>query len=888
MTLPAPLTSLIGRERDREKVAAQLASARLVTLTGAAGVGKTRLAIEVAARGEHDGVWWIELAALGDSAAVVSTLAAALGVRPLPGASELDAAIGFLWSRRALVVLDNCEHVLEEVARVAAALLSACPSLSLLATSRAPLRIPGETRWEVAPLSVPSGDGLAALSGSDAARLFIDRAGRVGRRWPLSDDGARAIAEICRELEGMPLALELAAARAAVLSPMAIARGLDDALGLLTARSPATVGRHQTLRASLDWSYGLLPADAQTLLRRLGVFAGGTTLELAREVCRMEPLAALETLVEHSLVQVESDRYRLLETVRQYAVERLEEAGERDSLRDRHRDAFLALAERGRREALTPRQPEVFAALDPEAANLAAALEHALETDAEKALRVCMALDFWWRARARFREADGAFARALAASEPPPARALAAWAWIVGNGGDFARANELAAQAARRAEAERDPDAIAITLLVLANHRFFTDPLGALDLLRRCRDLGVDDAYIAGRAEALVRGVAWFQQDAEACLAGFDELLARLEALGDRETLAWFWFEQGAIRYPLGEHAEAADAFRRAVAVAAEIGEPTADRAARTYLALLGVAAGHAQWALGEMLAIHAQTLLHGGSFAFPWIELLVAQAEAAGGRVEAARTRLATLVEIEAWGAAHAFAWALCELAEVRRLLGEDPSDEASRAVAAAEALGNPWLAAKARLTRSRLAAGRGEWAAAERLAHEALGAIAEHGLRLELPAAFEALAEVAAGLERSAEAARILGAAARARDELGLVAWPAQRAEVDALAEGLRELDGARAEGAALTRDEAVAWLRRARGERKRPRHGWESLTPTEIAVIRQAAAGLTNPQIAERLFIARATVKTHLSNIYAKLGVQNRSQLAAQAAWRLPPDD
>jgi predicted ATPase/DNA-binding CsgD family transcriptional regulator len=908
--LPAQLTSLIGRERDLDAVRASLSSARLLTLTGAGGVGKTRLAIETAARGVADfpdGVWWIELAAVTDPGMVGATLVQGLGVRPLPGLSEVDAAVGFLHDRHALLVIDNCEHVVEELARVAEALLRACPALSLLATSRVPLAIPGETRWAVPALSLPSDDGLDELAKSDAARLFVDRAERVDRS-RLSDDSAHAVAEICRQLEGLPLALELAAARVAVLPPEAIARGLEDALGLLTARSRGGEARHQTLRASLDWSYRLLPGDAQLLLRRLGVFAGGTTLELAEHVCAGDGLApgqilsALEALVDHSLVRVdvsgEHARYRVLETVRQYALERLDGAGERDALRARHLDALLRLAERQRREALTPRQPEVFAALDPEAANLAAALDHALDADPDKALRLCLALDFWYRARARFREADAAYARAVAATDPAPvlqARALAAWAWIVGNWGEFDRANALAADASARAEASGDEGAIAITLLVLANHRFFTDPVGTLDLLERCRELAAGDEFILGRTEALRRGVAWFQQDEQACREGFDELLPRLEQVGDREMLAWFWFEEGAVRYALGEHDEAVEMLARAVARAAEIGEPTADRGARTYLALIDVAAGNAPRALQEIRAIHAQTLVHGGSFALPWIELILAQAEAAGGGLEAARARLTTLVGIEAWGVVHALAWAYAELAEVLRLLGEDgaAARHADRALEHARGLGNTWLAAKAQVTLGHLAGRRGEWAEAERIDHDALATIWESSYRLELPAALEALAAAAAGLESHAEAARILGTAERARHELGFVAWPAQRAALAALTERVRAALGApaferaRSEGTALERADAVAWLRRARGTRKRPASGWESLTPTEVEIVRHAAAGLTNPQIGERLFITRSTVKTHLSHVYAKLGVRNRSQLAAKAAGRGPDD-
>lgn len=910
--VPAQLSSLIGRGRDLDEIGAILSSQRLLTLTGPGGVGKTRLAAEAASRavsGFSDGVWWIELAALADPGMVPSALVQALGVRPLPGVGELDAAVGFLSHRHALLVVDNCEHVGEEVAQVAAALLRACPSLSLLTTSRVPLGIRGETRWAVSPLSLPPDDGLAELCESDAAALFIDRARRIDRWWPLNDDSALAVAEICRRLDGMPLALELAAARVAVLSPATIAHGLEDALGLLAERSPAVEPRHRTLRASLDWSHGLLVPEARIVLRRLGVFAGGASLELAGEVCTddelgpTEVLAALETLVEHSLVQLrphgKSVRYRMLETVRQYALERLADADEHELVRDRHRDALLALAERQRQEALTPRQPEAFLALDPEAANLAVALDRALATAPDKALRMCMALDFWYRARARFREADDAYASTLAATDPAPAlraRALASWAWIVVNKGELARASALALEAAALAEASEDDGAIALTLMVLANHGVFTDPIAARGVLHRCRDLAraVGDDYVFGRAEALLRGVAWAQQDEQACRADFDTLRDRLERLGDRETLAWFWFPQGSLLYPLGDHARATELLKKAIAVAAEINEATADRAAGMYLALIDVAAGRAPRALERMLAIHAQTLLHGGSFALPWIELLVAQAEAGSDRLEAARTRLTSLVAVEAWGVAHALAWAQAELAEVLRLFGED--DEANRqsclALDRAGVLRNPWLTAKVQLTLGRLAARRRQWTEAERLHHDALATIWERRYFLELPTALEALAEVAAGLDSDTEAARILGAADRARRELGFVAWPAQRAELATLrvrlgdALGQSALEEACADGFALERHEAVAWLRRARGARKRPASGWESLTPTEVAVVRQAAAGLTNPQIAERLFIARATVKTHLSHVYAKLGVRNRSQLAAHAAGRLPP--
>ena len=906
---PAALTSLIGRSRALDGVRSELGRARLVTLTGAGGVGKTRLALEAArssAPAFPAGTWWVELTTVVDPKMVDSTLVRLLGVRPLPGVAELDAAAAFLGEGRTLLVLDNCEQVVERVAEVAEVLLRACPSLTIMATSRVALAVGGETRWEVSPLSI-SADNSAEVS--DAVTLFIDRAGRIDGSRPIDGSSAQAVAEICRRLDGIPLAIELAATRLLALSPEEIARDLEDALGFLTVGSRTADARHRTLRGSLDWSFALLPEDARILLRRLGAFTGGCTLELAREVCvdrlleRAEVLATLEILVEHSLVRVESAgtvvRYTMLETVRQYALEQLERAGEREGVSQRHADAFVDFAERLRRELITPRQPEVLAALDPEASNLEAAFERELVSRPEQALRLCLALDFWYRERARFREADLAYGKAVAASDPPPllrARALAAWAWIVGSWGDFDRGRRLAADGLALAEEAGDEETIAITLLALANLSFFTDPPEALELLRRCRELAsaVEDDYVGGRSEILVRGTDWFKQDEPACSEGADDLRIRLERLGDRETLAWFWFAQGAVLYPLGAHDEARARLRRAVAAAAEIGEPTAERAAAAHLALIDLAGGDASGSLAELLVIHRRTLLHGGSFALPWIEVLVAQAEAGCDRLDASRARLSALVEVGAWGVPHPLIWAQAELAEVLRLLGSDDESraQAELALAGSQQLGNGWLEAKSRLTLGRLAAAREEWTAAAAFHHEALAAIWEQRYALELPGALEALAEVAAGWGDHAGAGRILGAAARARRELGFVAWPARCADLDQLgrelgsALGEEALETARAEGGRLSRDDAVAWVRRGRGERRRPAGGWESLTPAEIEVVRHAVAGLTNPQIGERLFVSRATVKAHLAHVYAKLDLRNRSELAAKAAGRFPP--
>jgi DNA-binding CsgD family transcriptional regulator len=274
-----------------------------------------------------------------------------------------------------------------------------------------------------------------------------------------------------------------------------------------------------------------------------------------------------------------------------------------------------------------------------------------------------------------------------------------------------------------------------------------------------------------------------------------------------------------------------------------------------------------------------------------PWTEATIAQAQAALGRLEEARARFEALIETW-WFAAHAVAWAEAGLAEILRLKGDadESATHAARGVEVAERIGNRFYRTRAVHVLGRLAAGRSQWRDAEQLHHEALAMITARGFQGELPNSLEALADVAAGLESNEEAAALLGAAARARRDLGLVAWEGQREELAGLTERVREALGAEAfetawaRGADLSPDEVVGWVRRARGSRKRPSGGWESLTPTELEVVRHAAAGLTNPEIGERMFISRGTVKTHLSHIYAKLDVRNRSELAAVAMRRL----
>ena len=307
--LPVQLSSFVGRERELREVGRLLSEHRLLTLTGAGGCGKTRLAGEVASETLErfpDGAWWVELAPLAEERLVGAAIAEVLGVRPLPGMTELQAAGAYLAQRRALVVLDNCEHLAQACAEVAEALLAAAPEVVVLATSRAPLAATGEAEWRVPSLSLPgSGDGVQdeavggparADSPSDAVALFAERAVAARPDLSLSADDADSVAEICTELDGLPLAIELAAARVRMLSIPQIAGQLSDRFRLLTGGPRTATPRLQTLRASVDWSYELLADSERALLRRLSAFAGGFTLEAVEEICAGDPIAPARVL----------------------------------------------------------------------------------------------------------------------------------------------------------------------------------------------------------------------------------------------------------------------------------------------------------------------------------------------------------------------------------------------------------------------------------------------------------------------------------------------------------------------------------------------------------------------------------------------------------------
>lgn len=425
--LPVELSTFVGREREKSELLRLIERTRLVTLTGPGGCGKSRLAIQAArllitggtyppAGNEQegstpfsDGVYLVEFAPLSEAALVPRAVASALGVGEIAG-DPVDALVSFLRDRSMLLLLDNCEHLIDSVARLSDTLLATCPDLAILATSREPMHISGEISYLVPSLSLPPHESLQALAQtarSEAVRLFLDRASAVDPAFALTEENAPVVAEICRRLDGMPLAIELAAARVKALSIEQIASRLDDLFHLLTGGSRTALTRQQTLKATLDWSYDLLSEKERVLFRRLSVFAGGFGLEAVEAICsddilpQVEVLDLLAQLIDKSLVTAQDRhgiqaRYRLLEPVAQYAQVKLQEAGETLDIRQRHLNWYMDLASRVEPELWGPRQLEWLERLDMEHDNLRAALGWSTGSDPESGLRIATALWQFW------------------------------------------------------------------------------------------------------------------------------------------------------------------------------------------------------------------------------------------------------------------------------------------------------------------------------------------------------------------------------------------------------------------------------------------------------------------------------------------------------------
>ena len=530
--LPVQLTSFIGRENQMAEVKDLLSAARLLTLTGVGGTGKTRLALQVA--GDEldtfsDGVWLVELASLSDPGLVPQSVATALGVPEEVGRPRLATLTDALRARHLLLLLDNCEHVIEACARLAEGLLRACPELKILATSREALRIAGETTYQVPSLAFPERvDDREAPSTThdatrftryEAVRLFIDRAVVVAPDFAVTKINAPAVAQICRRLDGIPLAIELAAARARSFSVEQIAARLDNQFQLLTGGS-RTLQRHQTLRTLIDWSHNLLTEQERALLRRLSVFAGGWTLQTAEAVCSDDArpgvilshpvMDLLDELVNKSLVVVNrgppDTRYYILETIRHYAQDKLGESREEAQVRARHVDYFLCLAQSGEIDLVGREDPAYFKVLETELDNVRAALDWSLggHNKPEDALQLAGALRFLWYISY---QAEGvkwltaALDKNEQASAASRAKALNGMALIASFQGNYSQMKTFCKKSAAIAEEADDKHEMALALELLGVATAMDGDLEhGIFLLRETRRLalGQNDKWMQG------------------------------------------------------------------------------------------------------------------------------------------------------------------------------------------------------------------------------------------------------------------------------------------------------------------------------------------------------------------------------------------------------
>ncbi len=625
--LPVPLTSFVGRQRELADVDRLLERNRLVTLIGTGGTGKTRLMIEVAGRVAQrfeDGVWLAELAPLADEGEVAPEIARALGVSELPGRPTLEVVVEFLAFKELLLVLDNAEHLIEGVARISERLLATAPLLRILTTSREALAVPGEAVVQVPSLSCPIVNGLRGdvaesrattldeATSTEAVALFTERAGAVLPSFALTSANVGAVAEICRRLDGIPLAIELAAGRVGALSPDEIASGLSDRFRLLTGGRRTAVPRQQTLHALIDWSWDLLTDDDRRLLRRLSIFNGGWTAAAAASVTgdpatgdsTMDAIDGLQRLVDRSLVIIDrgaATRYRMLETIRQYAREQLIRSGEAEAVADRHFRYLLALAEVAAVELRGPSMVDWLDRLDVEIENLGGALEWGLESDPGAAIRMGSAMLAYWNARvpspdnqARIVAAVAAARRILAGPPEPTldersvaARFLgeAARKWALSGHGDVALGWANDALAAARETGE--PPALIAALIGRTTARIFTgdreDPMLWVDEILQIATETGDSFSLAFTAAGVAGGLSIGDPAAAERLISLG--VEAGQRTGNPHLIALAAMARGRQLARVGRFDEARAQLQEAVDRFAEIGDERLAEAARSELA---------------------------------------------------------------------------------------------------------------------------------------------------------------------------------------------------------------------------------------------------------------------------------------------------------------
>ncbi|MEH3142312.1 MAG: LuxR family transcriptional regulator [Mycobacterium kyogaense] len=898
---PAQLTRFIGRQDHLVDVRRLLATHQLVTLTGAGGIGKTRLAAQLGSSMTAEfsgGTWFVDLATVTGAESVPIALARALGLPDQPGRTTLDTLTHSVGEQSMLVVLDNCEHLVDSVASIVTTLLGRCPQLVVMATSRESLNVGGEVTWRLPPLPLAT----------EAVELFIDRARRVNPQLPVSGGDIVSIADICRRLDGMPLAIELAAARSRSLSLSEIAAGLHDRFRLLTGGARTAVRRHQTMRASVEWSYGLLTDSERTMFRRLAVFAGGCDLAAVEAVTaapttgdieRAQVLDLVTLLVDKSLVLTENasgiTRYRMAETMRQFAAERLHEHDDADAVRQRHCDYYTDVARALDASSVDGHRERVHrAARDMD--NLLAAFVWSRDSGAgDRALRLTSSLQPIWLGTGRILEGMAWFDTALADAGAVDATSQTR-AWALANRAILAAhlvAVDFVAQAEQALALARDvgDDALVARALTACGAVAAYDADVAAAHLREARSLARSAGDVVGLGQVLAfssYAAATGEGDPTAALRYGREGCDIADLVGDSSAARWSRWSIGDALYMNGECAESVSVVQALIDAADSAHDVQARVSAQILLAYPLASLG-----LTEQARTTAADAVESSAQFGPWLQGLSygALATAALAAGDTAAAVAASSAATERLGPQPAFAHISANPAAIVALLDGRTSDARAQADAAVAAR-RGWHLATALGDRARVALRQGEIEQARRDAVTALDEVVRVQAYQPVSDLLDILAAVSVAHANHQVASRLLASASAIREDMGLKGYPVFVADAAAAVATAREalghdaFESAWAEGAALAREDAIAYARRGCGERRRASTGWESLTPTEVAVAQLVSTGMANKDIATRLFVSVRTVQTHLTHIYAKLGIASRVQLAREAARHTPP--
>jgi predicted ATPase/DNA-binding CsgD family transcriptional regulator len=900
--LPGQLTRFIGRGSTIELVGSRLAEHRLVSLVGPGGCGKTRLAIEVGRRTTlvpPGSVFFVDLSGLSDPRLVPGTVLRALGLREAPGTGPLESLIAHLLKRDLLVLLDNCEYLSDACAELVEALARECQGLRVLATSRKHLGVTGEAVVDVGGLQLVERAGYRDeewLLRSEAGSLFVDRARMARSDFVAQGDDAVVVAGICEHLDGIPLALEMAAARVRLMSVQAIAEGLSDRFGLLTASGRAGPPRQRSLLSSIEWSCGLLGKSERCLLYRLSVFASGFTFAAAKAVCagdeveRDDVIGLLSSLVDKSIVQASpgADRLRFHESMHAYAAAALESDGATDAVRDRHLGYFTELAKSLEPKTLTSEFAAAQGKLEPELDNLRAALSWSVES-----------------------------------------KQFGTGAALVSSLGSFFYELGLNSEAVARCEfflaAEIDPTLRGSLLYLASRCSRLSDPPTSLrlasELVSLARSLG-DEAVQAAGSVALA--AVQVEADPAAALEAATDGIRLAQTSRDQRTEVRGLWVKGLALCSLGRPAEALAVGEEALRASSACDWPNGQQLARFVISRAATCTGHFGRALEEASnVVHSSRTAplnvataeaqraavlgyQGEAYASGLIDQAVSTVSTSGdsflvanfnltrGRIlitlgqvdDGYRVLEASIAKLESFGLSAICVPSRALLAEVAVSRGDlltarrHLDGSSWRLPSAIEPAGAPVFRAEARLARA-----EGLPARAHGLACNGLAAASEGGHLLWVVELLELVAITSSGLGYPTEACRLLGAAESQRDLIGYVQPAPARDELAPVLVDLRtalahDFERAVSEGTALSLEEAVAYACRGRGRHTRGRSGWESLTPSEQRVVSLVGQHLTNAQIAGRLFISVPTVKSHLNSVFAKLGTKNRGQLAAAA--------